>query len=170
MTSPPRPPSPPSGPPIGTNFSRRNELAPEPPVPASTRTMTRSMNMLTRRSPSSPDYSCEQLVIALRIVGTEEVGDGIDARANFGGRRSGVQRTVQMRVQLPVLSRQGACAHDAQLPSLQIERGSREHLAVAVYDHPCVERRVELPDVVSEPFIERTVHRSTRGFAGLAPL
>src|SRR5688572_22838696 len=44
MTSPPRPPSPPSGPPIGANFSRRNEVAPDPPVPALTLTMTRSMN------------------------------------------------------------------------------------------------------------------------------
>ena len=30
------PPSPPSGPPIGTNFSRRNETMPEPPSPAFT--------------------------------------------------------------------------------------------------------------------------------------
>src|SRR5262245_27439450 len=41
---PPLPPSPPSGPPLGTNISRRNDSAPEPPVPAVTRITARSMN------------------------------------------------------------------------------------------------------------------------------
>ena len=35
-TSPPWPPSPPSGPPLGTNFSRRKDIAPFPPSPALT--------------------------------------------------------------------------------------------------------------------------------------
>jgi hypothetical protein len=36
ITSPPFPPSPPSGPPKGTNFSRRKVIAPSPPLPAFT--------------------------------------------------------------------------------------------------------------------------------------
>src|ERR1051325_326532 len=44
-TEPPWPPSPPSGPPWGTNFSLRKEEAPEPPVPATTWTTARSINI-----------------------------------------------------------------------------------------------------------------------------
>ena len=33
---PPLPPCPPEGPPLGTNFSRRNATAPSPPLPAFT--------------------------------------------------------------------------------------------------------------------------------------
>src|SRR2546427_469794 len=42
---PPRPPSPPSGPPLGTYLKRANDDAPEPPVPATTRTTARSMKL-----------------------------------------------------------------------------------------------------------------------------
>src|SRR4051812_6167021 len=45
MMSPPLPPSPPSGPPMGTRCSRLNDVHPDPPVPASTRTVTRSTNI-----------------------------------------------------------------------------------------------------------------------------
>src|SRR5208283_1695455 len=43
--SPPRPPSPPLGPPLGTNFSRRNARHPSPPSPAFKRIMTSSTNI-----------------------------------------------------------------------------------------------------------------------------
>src|SRR2546430_5066188 len=43
--SPPRPPSPPSGPPLGTNFSRRKLTQPRPPFPACAKTLIRSTNM-----------------------------------------------------------------------------------------------------------------------------
>src|SRR5579885_2652887 len=46
MTSPPSPPSPPSGPPLGTYFSRRKLLQPEPPSPAFTYRVTRSTNAM----------------------------------------------------------------------------------------------------------------------------
>ena len=36
----------PLGPPLGTNFSRRNEVQPEPPVPAVTRILARSMKVM----------------------------------------------------------------------------------------------------------------------------
>src|SRR4029077_9602907 len=45
IISPPRPPSPPSGPPFGTNFSRRKLTHPRPPFPACAKTFTRSTNM-----------------------------------------------------------------------------------------------------------------------------
>ena len=44
-TDPPLPPSPPSGPPRGTNFSRRKLMAPRPPWPAATWMSTSSTNM-----------------------------------------------------------------------------------------------------------------------------
>src|SRR4030095_11060194 len=45
-TLPPRPPSPPSGPPLGMNFSRRNEAQPLPPSPATTSIVASSMNFM----------------------------------------------------------------------------------------------------------------------------
>src|SRR3954470_4887485 len=56
MMSPPLPPSPPSGPPSGANFSRRKLTMPEPPLPAVTRTMTRSMNIAV--GPTKVDAGC----------------------------------------------------------------------------------------------------------------
>src|SRR5438093_12365711 len=47
--SPPLPPSPPLGPPRGTNFSLRKARQPFPPLPASTRILASSMNMLHGR-------------------------------------------------------------------------------------------------------------------------
>src|ERR1700719_3496808 len=46
LTPPPRPPSPPSGPPFGTNFSRRKLTEPRPPLPACTKTLIRSTNII----------------------------------------------------------------------------------------------------------------------------
>src|SRR5215218_11262923 len=99
MMSPPRPPSPPSGPPMGTNFSRRNELAPDPPVPASTRTTTRSMNTINEpHARSLAQHSREQLVIAAPVIGTEQVRDGVDGAHYFFGRRARMQRSVEVRM------------------------------------------------------------------------
>src|ERR1700759_2773521 len=95
--SPPRPPSPPSGPPMGTNFSRRNETMPEPPSPAFTFTTTRSMNILF------PLHSCPEHADCLVAV----VPDDVRKCVNCGGPRlrrgADVQRAVQMRMQLPLL-------------------------------------------------------------------
>src|SRR5579862_6815938 len=46
MTLPPLPPSPPAGPPKGRYFSRRNAMAPSPPLPACTNTRASSMNRI----------------------------------------------------------------------------------------------------------------------------
>src|SRR5438445_2143794 len=48
---PPRPPSPPSGPPRGTNFSRRNEALPSPPWPAITSIFASSKNFIEIKKP-----------------------------------------------------------------------------------------------------------------------
>ena len=80
MTSPPRPPSPPSGPPMGTNFSRRNELAPDPPVPASTRTTTRSMNTVSRTScvVTCPSTRANSWRYRPRVVGPKQIRDRVE--------------------------------------------------------------------------------------------
>src|SRR5215204_2694768 len=123
MMSPPRPPSPPSGPPMGTNFSRRNEVAPEPPVPASTRTTTRSMNTVSElRARSWGRHSREQLVIAPSVVGSQQIGDGVDGVLHLRTGRAGVKGAVEVRVELTVLSRKRARSDDAQLAAAQIER------------------------------------------------
>src|ERR1700683_4777782 len=46
MPLPPLPPSPPAGPPKGRYFSRRNAMAPSPPLPACTKTRASSMNRM----------------------------------------------------------------------------------------------------------------------------
>src|SRR5205085_4720985 len=56
MTSPPRPPSPPSGPPLGTNFSRRKLTHPRPPFPACAKILMRSIN--TTRNPATVNPMC----------------------------------------------------------------------------------------------------------------
>src|SRR6185369_11354407 len=53
MMLPPRPPSPPSGPPRGTNFARRNEADPSPPLPATTSILASSKNFISGDSPSA---------------------------------------------------------------------------------------------------------------------
>ena len=46
----PSPPSPPDGPPLGTNFSRRNAIAPLPPAPAFTRIVASSTKCMASAS------------------------------------------------------------------------------------------------------------------------
>ena len=43
---PPRPPFPPSGPPLGTNFSRLNDILPAPPLPDLQVTFVKSINIV----------------------------------------------------------------------------------------------------------------------------
>src|SRR5207244_11853830 len=56
ITSPPRPPTPPSGPPFGTNFSRRKLTHPRPPFPARTKTLIRSTNIQGLKLPLAPPH------------------------------------------------------------------------------------------------------------------
>src|SRR4051812_6104766 len=139
MTLPPRPPSPPSGPPIGTNFSRRKETMPDPPSPAFTWMRTRSMNVISYPVPE-PLRTRHQRVRydgnqRMQHVGHDSVGD------------TDIARAVQMRLELPVLCRGGARGDDAELPARQVERRAAQHLAIAFRDHPVVQERVQLADV-----------------------
>src|SRR5688572_27000570 len=72
-------------------------------------------------------------------------------------------------MQLTILPRHGASRDDAKLATAQVERGTRQHLAVSVHDHPGIQRRMQMADVVAQPFVERTVHRCTRCFAFGSP-
>src|ERR1041384_2929574 len=74
-----------------------------------------------------------------------------------------------MRVELTILPRRRAGRDDAELSPTQVEHRTRQYLAVALDDHPRVERRVELPDVMPQPFIERPVHGCACGFTLRAP-
>src|SRR5262252_4130629 len=76
---------------------------------------------------------------------------------------------MQMRVQLAILLSHRARAHDAELATLQIQRLAREHLAVALHDHPRVEHRMKLADVVTEALVEWTVDRGAGLLAVLLP-
>src|SRR5918998_3477682 len=130
-TLPPRPPSPPSGPPIGTNFSRRNETIPEPPSPALTFTTARSMNIASLASDSGPQHLC----------GVEGVrrDDALERGQRLGhpfGRRTDVHGAVQVRVELPLLAARSARGDHAQLAPREIEPGPAEHFSVPLGDHP----------------------------------
>src|SRR5688572_9805943 len=114
MMSPPRPPSPPSGPPIGTNFSRRNDVAPEPPVPAFTFTTTRSMNI------GCSLHACPQHAMACRVVRRHEHADGAECFRDRCLRRTGVQRAMQVGVQLSLLARRGAGGDDAEFAAREV--------------------------------------------------
>src|SRR5688572_9147969 len=162
MMSPPRPPSPPSGPPIGTNFSRRNDEAPDPPVPAFTLTTTRSMNIGRSLDPGP------QHPVPGRVVRRHEHADRTEGVGDRGLRGAGVQCTMQVGVQLPVLSRCRTGGNDAELPARQIEAGTRQDLSVPFDDHPGIERRMQRADVLAQPLIKRAVHDGA-GFLALFP-
>src|SRR5687767_5414535 len=97
--SPPRPPSPPSGPPIGTRCSRLNEVQPDPPVPASTFTITRSTNIgnlrLHGRVSASKNMG-KKAAVSGEVVCIHQVVDGIERSAHFVRGRTAVERTVQV--------------------------------------------------------------------------
>ena len=59
-TLPPSPPSPPSGPPLGTNFSLRNETCPSPPFPLCTVILALSTNICLLRcsKKTAPGRTC----------------------------------------------------------------------------------------------------------------
>src|SRR5688572_25916687 len=131
MMSPPRPPSPPSGPPIGTLCSRRNDVHPDPPVPASTLTTTRSTNIsvsLVRRVPPCKHVGKEP-TISNDVVIVDEIADAVEHRRHRVGRRARIERAVQMRVKLALLTARGTGRHDAELARFEVERRTRQHLA-----------------------------------------
>src|SRR5688572_28962069 len=173
MMSPPRPPSPPSGPPMGTRNSRRNEVHPDPPVPASILTITRSTNIdgLRRwwRMPLG-DHPCEQRLIAVELLRPDHHLERSESSDHFGHRRSAVQSPVQMRMKLSLLPGCRTRCDDAQLAGAQIKPRTGEHFAVAVGDHPGVERRMQLSDVFPEQLIGFTVNGSARLLSARYPI
>src|SRR6266540_2674111 len=97
-TSPPRPPSPPSGPPIGTRYSRRNDVHPDPPVPASTRTTARSMNI------AGSANALEKQLVRRELTGGKQVGKTVERAFHFFPRGAGVESAVQMGMKLALLT------------------------------------------------------------------
>ena len=75
-----------------------------------------------------------------------------------------------MRVQLPILSSNGAGCDNAELPARQIERRTREHLAIAFLDHPLVEGGMQLRNVDAQALIKAPVHRGTGALTLRQPL
>src|SRR5688572_2800173 len=80
-----------------------------------------------------------------------------------------MQRTVQMRMQLPVLPANGTRRDDAQLTPPERQRRTTQHLAVPFYNHPCIECRMQAADVLAQLLVETPVHRLTRNFAAFTP-
>src|SRR5436305_13887046 len=74
-----------------------------------------------------------------------------------------------MRVKLPLLPGCRAGCDDAQLAGTQIYIGAREDPAVAIDDHPFVEGRVQLADILAQLVVHLAVDDPTRLFAALAP-
>src|SRR5690606_29259951 len=165
-TLPPRPPSPPSGPPMGTLDSRRNDTLPDPPLPALTRTTTRSMNTASSSVRNDP---VQQPVEPLGHIRGQERRDHVQHVVQFAVSRSGIDGSVQVRMQLSLLHVRRANGHDAQLAPPKVQRGPAKQLAVTLHDHPLFQRRMQAPYVASKPFVEASVHRSARLLAALPP-
>jgi len=72
-------------------------------------------------------------------------------------------------MKLPLLSGHGACRDDTQLTRLEIYTRTREHLAVAVDDHPIVERGMQVADVPAQLLIGIAVHDRASLFSALVP-
>src|ERR1043166_94295 len=110
---PPRPPSPPSGPPLGTYLKRAKEQAPEPPVPATTRTITRSTKLTAppgprvvppRSSPPPPPRRPEQRP------------HDVESLLQRLAPRPGAARAEEVRMELPFGSLHRDLRHAATFP------------------------------------------------------
>jgi hypothetical protein len=103
------------------------------------------------------------------VVRGEQVVDGGERLADLGRRGAGVQRAVEVRVELALLPRRRAHGDDAQLAHGERQRRAAEHLAVPLDDHPRVERGVEGGDVAAQAVVERPVHGGARHLAAVGP-
>src|SRR5574337_432122 len=165
---PPRPPSPPSGPPLGLYLNRANELAPDPPVPAITRTTARSMN-IGHRAPAVP-HAPPQLLDLLPLIEAQQWIDHRQHALDLGEGRPGVERPPEVGMQLPRRLQHRRLRHGAQLPAQQIEPGPRHGPPVPFGDHPGVERRVQPPDTLPQLPVVLAVHDRTGLLAPPGPL
>src|SRR5689334_17718448 len=164
MTLPPRPPSPPSGPPIGTNFSRRKELIPDPPSPALVCTTTRSMNIVLlpfHTRPQEPHRS--------GTLRWKDRRERFDCFVNRVRGHTNIERSTKMRVQLTILLGRRARGYDAELAPREIEVGSGQHLTVAFEDHPVVEVGMEFTNIRPKPLVTAAVNTRTGAFSRLTP-
>src|SRR5512142_2898918 len=118
---PPCPPSPPEGPPLGTNFSRRNAAIPEPPSPATTSITTSSMN-----TASVVLEGVAQLAPQLAGHGEPRFGERLGRgerhhRLDAVGARAGVEGALEVREQLAGGVLGDEHRHRAQLAAPQVE-------------------------------------------------
>src|SRR5687768_9428100 len=80
-----------------------------------------------------------------------------------------VDRTVEVRVKLPVLPRRCARRDDAQLPPRKVEAGPAEDLAVPFDDHPRIERGMQGADVLPKRLVAVAVDAGAVSFTTSAP-
>ena len=61
---------------------------------------------------------------SIALAGVEQIFDRGQRLIDLGCVRTGIERAVQVRVQLALLAENGTGGHDAQLASLQVETGA----------------------------------------------
>src|SRR5690606_2573869 len=152
---------------MGTLDSRLKETLPAPPLPALTRTTTRSMNTVPG---SMIQNAFQQTLEALLHFLVEQRPHQFQCLMHFARRSTGIQRTVQMRMPLTLLPVCGAYGHDAQLTPPQVQRLATTQLSVAVHDHPCLQRRMKRADVRTEPLVKPAIHQLASGLPSIAPI
>src|SRR6478672_6608361 len=83
-------------------------------------------------------------------------------RVKRGGQRflrhTAVQCSMEMRMELALLTRRRAGSDNAKLPRRKIELRSRQDLSVAISDHPAIERRMELANVLAKQLIRLAIY------------
>ena len=111
----------------------------------------------------------QQAAIAGQIFFVDKIVEGSERRRDFVCRCAAVQRSMQMRMKLTLLATRSAGGNYTKLPRLEIELRPRKHFPVSVRDHPAVESRMKLANVLPEELVRFSVHRAAGIFAALDP-
>src|SRR4026209_2668300 len=75
---------------------------------------------------------------------------------------AGMERTAQVGVKLPRRLEDRRLSHGTQLPQLEVEPGTGQSSAVALGDHPRVNRGMEQSDALSQLPVILSVHHLTQ--------
>src|SRR4051812_15843683 len=111
----------------------------------------------------------QQLPVSREIVPGNEIAERVENRCHLASRCPRIQRAVKMRVQLPLLSRHRARGDDAEISGSEIDARPRQNLAVAINDHPFVERGVQIADVLAKFFIVISINDRAGCLAARSP-
>src|SRR5690606_16939473 len=112
--------------------------------------------------PDLPRHTC--------TFGRSEPARDLQRLLHVLDRNAHVQRAAQVRAELRRRILRHQRGDDAQLPHTEREPRPAEHLAVALFEHPRLEVRVQAGHTLPEPFVLGAVHPSAHRFPPAPPL